>query len=240
VKKELIILSVLMVIALFVISGCSSGDAIKGVKKDVSLKTSEPVKIVRNQSFCNDTDFGIEPFVHGLVFSFNGTYNDSCKNSHAVTEYYCDGDEPRSTYIDCENLSPNGICQGGICINGSSNNQTNVTCFDSDYGDEFYIKGYRVHNDPNHYGAGIEREDYCILNPDIGTSGHAIANEVNMVYNCTGNEDCHVIEFHCMPNLSDAHTSLECSNGCIDGACINNGTTPYNSSVVNNTIKPTR
>ncbi len=215
-EKELIILSVLMVIAVFVISGCSSGEAIKGVRKDVSLKTSEPVKTVRNQSFCNDTDFGIKPFVHGVVFSLNGTHNDSCKNNHAVTEYYCNGTEARSTYIDCENLSPNGICQGGICINGSSNNQTNTTCIDSDGGLNYYEYGFLTLSQGGH------SYDACV---------NASINNTNVTL---------LSERYCTPSGGIGVFTFSCPIACANGACINNGTIPHNVSVMNNTINATR
>jgi hypothetical protein len=223
-KKELIILSVLMVIAIFVISGCSNGEAIKGIRKDAALKTTEPIKTVRNQSFCNDTDSGIEPFVQGTVFTLNGNYNDDCKNNHAVTEYYCNGTEAKSTYIDCEDLYPNGICQEGICINDSNNNQSNATCIDSDGGINYYVRGTTT-------GVYLYLQNQGIL-PSYDTCVGNFGNLPNGL-------EIGINEFYCENNFK-IDTMYECPNGCLNGTCINNGTTPHNVSVMNNTINATR
>ena len=124
-KKELIILSVLMVIAMFVISGCSSGNAIKGAKKDVSLKTTEPVKIVRNQSFCNDTDGGLNYYEYGIVTLSNGEVSyDECAyvmsfgtNISILDEKYCTSSGGIGTIA---NFCQHNGCVNGVCINNGT------------------------------------------------------------------------------------------------------------------------
>lgn len=220
-KKELIILSVLMVIAMFVISGCSSGNAIKGAKKDVSLKTTEPVKIVRNQSFCNDTDGGLNYYEYGTVALSNNSnpnnityYSDMCIDDNtAIFERFCDangnlGSDPEPCLYGCVN---------GACINGSGNNQSNTTCTDSDGGLNYYEYGIVTLSN------GEVSYDECAYVMSFGTNISILDEKY-----CTSSGGIGTIANFCQ------------HNGCVNGVCINNGTIPHNVSIVNNTINATR
>jgi hypothetical protein len=73
--------------------------------------------------FCEDTDGGINYYVKGTRTSLEGSYDDFCKASNAISappveegpwllELYCDGDEIASVFKECD--CSNGACSGAV------------------------------------------------------------------------------------------------------------------------------
>ncbi len=91
--------------------------------------------------FCEDED-GRDIYVKGTAtygFEDNGRivssdeYEDYCKNSNTVKEYYCEGISIKSKLYEC----PYGyVCSGGRCVS-----ETYEECADTDGGDDKYVKG---------------------------------------------------------------------------------------------------
>jgi hypothetical protein len=70
------------------------------------------------KSRCSETDGGIDPYHGGVTASGDQKFTDTCVNEHAITEYYCYGDEIRDERISC---GPGYFCDTGNseCMEGS-------------------------------------------------------------------------------------------------------------------------
>tara|TARA_Y100000034_G_C6891261_1_gene410047 strand:- start:53 stop:2500 length:2448 start_codon:yes stop_codon:yes gene_type:complete len=171
------------------------------------------------------------PYIYedqGNYLGKNGTMNqinrneselyDSCGEgglSNQITEAYCT-EEGKTAYIGITNCY-NG-CKDGACLPDD-----NVSCTDSDEGDDYYTKGYRLTQINGPYN---REEDYCIIDPFIYSSGSVVSDPQKKVDRCEGNK-CYVIEYHCKDKedfpqdyLARAHIGFKCPNGCEDGACL--------------------
>jgi len=93
-----------------------------------------------------------------------------------------------------------------------------TACTDSDGGDNYYTKGYRINQTSGYADYGIQSWDYCILNPYIYPDGSVVSDQSKKVSECSG-DNCYLIEYHCKSDLSDAHIGYKCPYGCKDGAC---------------------
>jgi len=149
-KKELIIMISLLVVAMFVVSACSSGEAFKSAEKDAldmkldaepsdNLKKVEQAKPVNNTSprdnLCFDSDNGTNLFVQGFVNASNGVFEDYCNNIHDVEfpvnilEYFCEGDEASFVEAECPEMT---YCEEGACKH---------YCIDTDRGQNYAVQG---------------------------------------------------------------------------------------------------
>lgn len=94
-----------------------------------------------------------------------------------------------------------------------------LSCVDSDGGDNFFLKGYRIDNDLAYWDAGVKNWDFCILNPNLSSLGDVISDRAKEVNKCSGSK-CYVVEQHCAKDLLSAHVGVKCKKGCKDGACL--------------------
>jgi len=67
------------------------------------------------ESGCTDSDGGKDYYTKGKVFShlydiYGGFKEDSCSGNRVI-EYYCDGDDPDSRSVVCENGCKDGVCK---------------------------------------------------------------------------------------------------------------------------------
>lgn len=89
-----------------------------------------------NNDECFDTDGGIKPFEAGKVFYNLAIFQDACKNSSAVIEYFCNTDNSYgSTIINCD------ICENNACIQFETRD---TGCKESDNYVDYYKKGYVI------------------------------------------------------------------------------------------------
>lgn len=66
---------------------------------------------------CVDSDNGeisnVKGSVSGLINGYSYSYNDQCETrGHYVKEYYCNGDNEKYTFLECD-----GFCLNGACVN---------------------------------------------------------------------------------------------------------------------------
>jgi len=108
-RKETIILVTLLVVAMFLSSACSSGEAIKSSKK-VSERDS---RSLISESPCMDSDGGNNPFEEGMVIYGNENYSDYCLNREYLQEYYCSPEN----ILQRENVFCEQGCIAGVCLN---------------------------------------------------------------------------------------------------------------------------
>ena len=112
----------LLVVAMFVVSACSSGQAFKDKKglKDSSVEEA-----------CKDSD-GDDPYTYGVV-RFNGeSYEDNCQNSIKLTEFVCISEsEMERVQIICDFM----------CVDGACVEDNNTYCNDSDGGLNYDVYG---------------------------------------------------------------------------------------------------
>jgi hypothetical protein len=134
-KNNTIMMIALLIISLFVISACSSGDAIEMKKKQTDLNSNRTAKLSKtgnnsDYSFCTETDNGVNPLVYGVVNIVNVSnyWKDYCVNNISLNEFFCNGSNVASQVFNCT-----GFCQNGACIE-TSGNQNNSFCVDSDGG----------------------------------------------------------------------------------------------------------
>ncbi len=89
--------------------------------------TNEATLVVNNcqqnqNPVCTETDGGVKEFLAGSV-AYNGSqYNDECKTSNSVNEYYCDD----LGLVQMGTLPCANGCEGGAC------NTEPIVCHDSD------------------------------------------------------------------------------------------------------------
>ena len=177
---------------------------------------------VVDEAFCNDSDGGLNYFVHGILTGVNTEgyimdLSEFCSDDTILHEYYCKEPIPDGNYYEQQNYyyedyaCPNG-CEDGVCI-------STLECIDSDGGDDIYTKGYRINDNSNYADYGIISWDYCIYNPEIYDLERIISDRDKEVSLCEG-ENCYIIEYHCKTSLSDAHKGYACPNGCENGACV--------------------
>ena len=86
---------------------------------------------------CSETDDGKDYYTKGTTTgSLNGDYGDytdECYNNREVEEYYCDGNEVKSTIHICDYG-----CEDGACVEQGGSSQT---CDETDDGRDIYTKG---------------------------------------------------------------------------------------------------
>jgi hypothetical protein len=95
-----------------------------------------------------------------------------------------------------------------------------TTCIDSDNGENYFVTGYRINQNPNYFRYNTTTWDYCIKDPVI-TNGYVISDVEKGVENCSG-DSCYLIEYVCKSDYSNDHTGYHCPNGCKNGSCISN------------------
>ena len=107
----------LLIVAMFVISACASGEAIKGAKLDASDRKLG-VNISEEKMYCNDSD-GNNTYTAGTVYSNLGVFDDECEAlvppgySGRVKEYICDGKKVNSILLYC---FEGDVCEDGACV----------------------------------------------------------------------------------------------------------------------------
>ncbi len=125
-KKESILIITLLIIAMFVVSACSSGEAFRSVEKDVLGMKLNAVKDTgkggreitvdncNNEEACTETDEGNDIMDYGVV-KFNGRkYADVCSDSVEIKEFYCINDEEMG--VEKQDCPVTYICEAGACI----------------------------------------------------------------------------------------------------------------------------
>jgi hypothetical protein len=145
-KKELIIMISLLIIAMFMVSACSSGQAFKDAdKKGLDMKlgakddgkefedvnpNSAPIESGTVEEACTETDDGNDIFNYGVV-RFNGeAYEDECGDSTEIKEFYCVSDEEMGVEKQyCPEMTE---CYRGACEH---------YCTDSDGGHNYAVQG---------------------------------------------------------------------------------------------------
>ena len=120
-KKELFVMIALLVVAIFVISACSSGDAFR--------KASERDRVLSQP--CIDTDGKVNPYRFGQVSGDFGKFADECINDDILREYYCYKNDAKFQAINCRELGyelgKDYFCDGGACVENLSNDLTPPT-----------------------------------------------------------------------------------------------------------------
>ncbi len=145
-----------------------------------------------NNSFCTDTDGGINYDLFGMVNYTDGNesgyFIDSCNGTYYLNENYCSGITPGHIQYFCEDGCYNGACS----IGGSGSNGSIVGCVDSDGGIVPSVFG--IVNYTNENNSGIIA-DFC---------------ESDFILN----------ENYCNQNLLPMNSFINCSSGCFNGTCI--------------------
>lgn len=148
-------------------------------------------------------------------------FSDYCDSSTRLSEQTCTGNTPTQEYYTCGNSCSDGICitgtacgpnnvsacetqsncttaGGNWCDNGKCqssacvSNQTNVTCTDTDSGNDIYIKGTVTLKFSN--GSSELFPDFCL-------------------------DSTRVQQHYCSGQSQSAAVS-SCPNGCSNGACL--------------------
>lgn len=117
---------------------------------------------------CTDTDGGKDENEYGIVRKGGREEYDECHDSVTVTEYYCEGNDIRSSRMEC---GSGRACEDGECVR--------VSCTDTDGGNRRAVAGTVT------YGSGAY-SDQCIdlFNlREYFCSGSRVANETIL---CTG------------------------------------------------------
>ena len=185
-----------MVSVLLFVSACEeiSGTSGKAVTKSPSVPTTEvsvgPAASVpsssgggssrdSNQTIngnCTDSDGGRIYDVYGYT-SFideNGELNltyDQCLGSNGILETYCiTEDISYSEYKNCLSLGYDS-CVNGACYYEQINQTTNETCFDSDGGQNYYVKGTVISHSGTYtdlcWGDSGEMTEYTCQNNEV-------------------------------------------------------------------------
>lgn len=171
------------------------------------------------EGMCDDSDSGKDYYAFGVVRWETGTSLDICMDNFTLKEYYCYKGVKHELY-ECENGCENGACLSECssftdswdCVSATGcyyDEKTSkcynykLSCIDEiDTEDDIYVKGtawgYRSHvqNGKNRHAA----YDYC-----------------------SGN---YLYQVYCSSNDEIGYSSLNCPNGCEDGACLEEGTKP--------------
>ncbi|MFH1916929.1 MAG: hypothetical protein ABIJ21_06735 [Nanoarchaeota archaeon] len=210
---------------------------------------------------CDDTDGGLNYPVFGSVYgnlsnNSNYQYFDYCQNTATLTEWYCQGRNPKSVNYNCQNMG-NYVCNMGACVL----NQTPDSCSDTDGGQYPYtfgqVTGYAGGNpytNPDTCNSPIQvKEWYCSgtqaqynnMNCNAGdncVAGRCVVNETNqtnhapVVYDITWTEPRGIITFTAWAYDPDGNSTIQYVNMSYYENGIWKGTTwdytpPYNSIV---------
>ncbi len=198
-------------------SGCSGGSPV----------LSQSCTISTPASTCTDSDGGLNYLVKGNVI-VTVSYSNSGGSSLASDECIVGGDHDgwlRELTCNANNASqmndylcPNG-CSNGACANTTTPVQ-NATCTDSDGGLNYWVKGNTTFN---YLGAGPEStySDRCMI---VSNADSMISN-----YSCSGS-NCQVDEYGCNSENNLVVSEYACSNGCVNGACVNTTTPVQNAT----------
>jgi hypothetical protein len=151
---------------------------------------------------CTDSDGGKNYFVKGILnyTNYRGetfVSYDVCVNDSVLVEGFCG---PNSIMYEC----PTG-CLDGACISAPFEDET---CYDSDGGLNYFVKGYVVGcNDPfADVCEYVNISDTCLQWDEEGASIWANYGE-------------RVQEVNCVFGGPDVSEYL-CPNGCLNGACV--------------------
>ena len=94
-----------------------------------------------------------------------------------LSEKYCDtGGILNEDIFECLYGCSNGACVEEVVEEDM--------CTDTDGGDEYYEKGYRINNDPEYAVYGQKSWDYCIYNPFIYSSGGVVSDSSKEIGEC--------------------------------------------------------
>lgn len=148
---------------------------------------------------CYDTDNGNNPYVAGGI-GYNGSayYFDSCRGSHQLDEWYCNG------YTGFKQVTVN--CQYG-CYNGACL-KSPPSCKDTDNGQNTSVAGTTTIYSYEIFSS----QDYC----DFFSHGTQGGSHVVEFY-CGGSSS----------DPSVLQTILPCEVGCMDGRCITEQEKPF-------------
>jgi hypothetical protein len=119
---------------------------------------------------CTDTDGGNNPYLKGTAVKGTQSNVDYCSNSNLLIEQYCLNNNLAATTVTCSLYGK--VCSNGACVTGNNNtvttttmyptttlpinnssyrsllgvfgNVSNYSCWDSDYGQNLFVKGYSV------------------------------------------------------------------------------------------------
>ncbi|MFH1071958.1 MAG: hypothetical protein V1743_00860 [Nanoarchaeota archaeon] len=175
------------------------------------VKESLPDIIGLSPDSCKDDDGEYNYTWKGNVSGFKQesryTFLDYCEDAATIVEHYCYGAAAKEAHILCEELGKSYKCFDGRCVIVQENQSI---CTDSD-GINTTIKGYVT----GFYSNGSQ---YLLF--DACTENHR-----------------QVLENYCTEsppasgNWLNNQTSLSCTSGCVNGACIvtNNQTLMNNS-----------
>ncbi len=201
-KKELIIMISLLIIAMFMVSACSSGQAFKDAdKKGLDMKlgakddgkefedvnpNSAPIESGTVEEACTETDDGNDIFNYGVV-RFNGeAYEDECGDSTEIKEFYCVSDEEMGVEKQyCPEMTE---CYRGACEH---------YCTDSDGGHNYAVQG-----EVTGWNVGLNQFDTQV---DVCNNGF-------------------LVEMYCSDAVMSYEFNVTCPNGCENGACLNETT----------------
>ena len=127
---------------------------------------------------CVDSDGGKNVSTKGTLRAGTNTYNDSCRDTDTVDEYYCDGSVISKEAIDC---SSDQVCKDGACAKKAL--APAPTCIDSDGGLDYFAQG-AVNEGGTIYqdvctGVQNVKEYYC--------QNDAVQN---VVYQCPSGDRC--------------------------------------------------
>jgi len=145
--------------------------------------------------WCSDSDGGQNYQTKGVVIGVDKSgdtdpktdYCDSESIPNGLMEAYCNGVYADYSLYDC----PNG-CKDGACIQ-----ITTPTCFESDGGINYYVRGTIKGTDRQ--GDSNPGIDYCTYGPNL-MEGFCDSGYANFIL-------------------------YDCPNGCFNGACINSNST---------------
>jgi len=139
-----------------------------------------------NITFCNDTDYGVNKEIPGILTTNLQTKYDVCGSYSAVTEYYCDNESDvgyYATLVGCEDYQ--------YCYENATGPDycRELTCYDSD-GINYLLKGYV------NKSRTVLSWDYC-------------SNSSNLIeYICSANNISSI-----MKNCTDYGLEYSCSDG---------------------------
>ena len=215
-------------------NGCKDGACVEEVAtctdsdggKDYYVKG---ILISELEGFLGEEDYCIDE--EGFKYVSEGS---------RVGEWYCqDINDGATTFYDCPNGCKDGACVGETCDEKggiicksnqvctgseiptrdtgscclascyeSEEEPLEATCIDSDDGRNHYEKGTLSVR-----GYGEKYEDKCAFGDKEGTTA---------VEGCSGSSSCYLWEFYCSYLGADYASSetINCPNGCLNGACI--------------------
>jgi|GEM_PF-2359356 len=193
---------------------------------------------------CVDTEPGQGEFTSGTVTKNGINYTDYCTSSGQIYEFYCDGNDLRSTTVYCpeDYVCSSGKCVSNLCTdtdNGADKYTVgNVTkaaiiytdyCYDSDSVKEYYCSSDEVYYDTIECPSGYRcDEGKCKVTSmcDESDDGDDEYEKGTTTYEGSYTDYCYdsetVLEYFCDGDYSVDHDEIDCSSGyeCEDGQCV--------------------